>query len=159
MIDLAHIETLVGPLPVVRWWQREYTAPKPLESDTSTEDLANGAVDELLTALKRLIANIEEVTAFVLPGGYDEKVAEKILSDPVTHAFAFVADREHERAEKAEAKLKYRELDREGYMARIQQAETELRALRETYHELTGKAWDWGPDYLARHDAERRGGA
>ncbi|MEN6426078.1 MAG: hypothetical protein ABFE13_11985 [Phycisphaerales bacterium] len=68
--------------------------------------LANAALAALEAENKELRGDMEEVAAFIQPGGYNEELATKVLTDPVTHAFAFVADREHKRAETAEARVK-----------------------------------------------------
>ena len=58
---------------------------------------------------KERIAELEaaaaRAAAFVLPTGYDEDLALKMMTNAETYGFAFVADREFKRAERAEAEL------------------------------------------------------
>lgn len=55
--------------------------------------------------LERMRRAVERAIVFVKPGGYDEALARRVLTDHVVYAFAYVATQEHKRAEKAEKML------------------------------------------------------
>jgi hypothetical protein len=55
-----------------------------------------------LACVEKLEAAAARAAAFVLPTGYDEDLALKMMTNAETYGFAFVADREYKRAESAE---------------------------------------------------------
>ena len=61
---------------------------------------------EYLDCVQQLQEAASRAAAFVLPSGYDEDLALKMMTNVETYGFAFVTDREYKRAEQLEERVR-----------------------------------------------------
>jgi len=114
----------------IRYWTNRRCECPPHDQLRVRLDLADVALaartrqaEEERAARVKAEEGATRAMAFILPGGYDEELAARVMTDPVLFAFAFVADKLNKRADQAEERLLDAEDERIEAVRRYESAE------------------------------------
>uniref|UniRef100_A0A6M3L6Z4 Uncharacterized protein n=1 Tax=viral metagenome TaxID=1070528 RepID=A0A6M3L6Z4_9ZZZZ len=80
----------MAELPEVEAYKREW---ETFSHEPWEVQLADAAIAALQAESASRDEAVRRALAFIAPGGYDEDLARRVLTDPILYVFAYVADR------------------------------------------------------------------